>query len=436
MAQQQMTGPLGPIPVATPVDPATVEGAAVVFGIPVADRRAAALAKRVLGLSFLMAVIGVASGIAGIIVQDMWTMSLIACVLIPVMGWMGVRRRDQKCLIGFSSLNAVCAGVFLASLVVTLAMTIPTLKCLCDVPCRDKRWGSNPPLDLINNLCPRQTAILRAYYVSLGIGGVAFVLQILGCCWGRQLANDAYFATVAVQGNDSSAAGGVPQLPFGMTAIPVQPGMHPGAYTAAYGAQPYGGGYAGMGMPYVQGQPMPQAYAQHGQAQVGAAMQGQGQGQGMPVFMVATPLSPSGGGGPAAAGGGRHMASPGAGGPPGFVTFSPAMSPHAQFVANGGGPHAGLQLSPIGSPSPHAGVPAYTGIPVHPLAPASGASPARYGSRPVAAAGGADGGDDDLVASGDNEAAARSQQRQQAGRGRVQVVGRGGKTQSQAKGEP
>lgn len=410
----------------------------MVFGIPVADRRAAALAKRVLALSILMAVVGVASGIAGIIVQDMWTMSLIACVLIPVMGWMGVRRRDQKCLIGFSSLNAVCAGVFLASLVVTLAMTIPTLKCLCDVPCRDKRWGSNPPLDLINNLCPRQSAILRAYYVSLGIGGVAFVLQILGCCWGRQLANDAYFATVAVQGNGSSPAGGVPQLPFGMTAIPVQPGMHPGAYTAAYGAQPYGGGYPGMGLgmgtPYVQGQP--QAYPQHGPA----GMPMQSHGQGMPVFMVATPLSPSGGAGPAAAGGGRHMASPGAGVPvpPGFVTFSPAMSPHAglQFVANGGGPHAGLQLSPMGSPSPHAGVPAYTGIPVHPLAPASGASPARYGARPVAAADGADGGDDDLVASGDNETAARFQQRQHAGRGRVQVVGRGGKTQTQGKGEP
>lgn len=426
MAQQQMPGPLGPIPIATPVDPATVEGASVVFGIPVADRRAAALAKRVLALSILMAIVGVASGIAGIIVQDMWTMSLIACVLIPVMGWLGVRRRDQKCLIGFSSLNALCAGVFIASLVVTLAMTIPTLKCLCDIPCRDKRWGANPPVDLINNLCPRQSAILRAYYVSLGIGGVAFVLQILGCCWGRQLANDAYFATVAVP----NSAAGMPQMPLAMTAIPVQPGMHPGAYTAAYGGQPYGGpvypGYGGM--PYMQGQPQGQPQF-HGQVPM--------QGQGMPVFMIATPLSPPGGG--LAAGGGRQAPGPGAGMPPGFVTFSPALSPHAQFAANGGQP--ALQLSPIGSPPP--GVPAYTGIPVHPLAP--GASPShaaplspaagapRFGARPVAAAGDADGGDgddggDDLVAGGDNEAAARSQRRQQAGRGRVQVVSRGDKS--------
>jgi hypothetical protein len=189
-----------------------------------------------------MAVTAIIAAIVGFWVRDVYTSGLIAAIVIPVCGIMGVRQKNQRCLFMFFTFNGMCAVFYVLALILTLAISIPTLNCLCDPQCRASRWKNDQPsASTVDDVCPQQDALLRAYRISLIIGGVACFLQLLGFFFGRKLARDPYFAVAPVQQRQ------IAMSPYGLpVGVPVQPMGMPAA--AAYG------GYAGYTVAAMPGQ--------------------------------------------------------------------------------------------------------------------------------------------------------------------------------------
>jgi len=199
-----------------------------------------------------MAVTAIIAAIVGFWVHDVYTSGLIAAIVIPVCGIMGVRQKNQRCLFMFFTFNGMCAAFYVLALILTLAISIPTLNCLCDPQCRASRWKNDQPsASTVDAVCPQQDALVRAYRISLIIGGVACFLQLLGFFFGRKLARDPYFAVTPVQQRHMAIS------PYGLpVGVPVQPMGMPAA--AGYGGH---AGYTVAAMPGQQVMWYPQQHA-------------------------------------------------------------------------------------------------------------------------------------------------------------------------------
>lgn len=234
------------IPVAAVASPG--EGR-LVLGVPIEDAETRYQVRKVLCTALAMGTLAIITGAIAISSNDDYGSGIIASFAIPLCGYIAVKNKSRSCLRAFIVWNALCAGLFVVTAIIISSSYIPLLNCVCDLNCdpggryQNINFGNRTASARWRQICSNKDDALRGYYASIIVGAVTAFLQVLGCIWGRQLEENAYFAV-------SSAVDGMPVAVIG-TPYQAQPGGGPGvpgypvAYmmpqgyaTTAYGGQP------------------------------------------------------------------------------------------------------------------------------------------------------------------------------------------------------
>ena len=217
--------------------PTIHESTTVVFGIPIEDDGAAKLVKKVMNISTAMAALACITAIIDLTSDVSLGLGFIVAVVIPCLGWQGARKRSVGLLRAFAFCNSFCACVFLLNAMMTIFVTMPEIRCLCDTQCRADNYDENDKdvIKTVNDVCPSKDKIITLLWVSLLVGAAMAVLQVLGFKFGRKLMLHSYIIT----------SNAIPVAPPVHT-TPMQPQMGHGypypqtpmPYAQPYGAQP------------------------------------------------------------------------------------------------------------------------------------------------------------------------------------------------------
>lgn len=231
------------IPVASVAAPG--EGR-LVLGLPIEDATTRYQVRKVLCTAFAMGILAVVTGAIAISTNDDYGSGVIASFAIPLCGYIAVKNKSRSCLRAFIVWNALCAGLFVVTAIIVGSSYIPLLNCVCDLSCdpggryQNINFGNRTASARWRQICSNKDEALQGYYASIIVGAVTAFLQVLGCIWGRQLEDNAYFAV-------ASAVDGMPVAVIG-TPYLAQPGGSPGVpgYPVAYmmASAPHGYGYA------------------------------------------------------------------------------------------------------------------------------------------------------------------------------------------------
>lgn len=184
-----------------------VPTATIVYGITIDDPYAAALTRRVLTVSVIMALLVVGVQIYNLASLANYSfasvvapfISMLFGMCVPFCGYVGAKRKDRNLLCCFCGCNCVGASCYLFF---TLSYGVFFLSVLDDLQrkCTDSggddgslpEWAQDAKLT-----CSDIDAYNRhAAITAISIGAVSCILQCLGFCWGRELRSHPWVTTV------------------------------------------------------------------------------------------------------------------------------------------------------------------------------------------------------------------------------------------------
>lgn len=167
-------------------------GTHVVFGVPFDSPEDAVLARKVLSIATLMSLLALASSIFSLITGFYGFIGIFPAIVLPLLGYCGVRYRQKFMVVCFSICNYVLVSIFIISLIVTYSTIGDYVNCACDPEC-SRRY--NISLDRADEVCSNRAKYHTFYWLSLSFAIAMAVLQCVGGYYSSKLARTGYFLT-------------------------------------------------------------------------------------------------------------------------------------------------------------------------------------------------------------------------------------------------
>jgi hypothetical protein len=138
----------------------------IVYGIGFDDAVTGELARRVMLVSMLMALLALASSIIQLFTGAYWSVGFMAAVVVPLCGYYGALKRSRFMLNFFWLANGCFAISFLVAFLASTSMEGDYVTCACNERCR-REYGI--PKAQAERICENPGRYRALYWVGMGL---------------------------------------------------------------------------------------------------------------------------------------------------------------------------------------------------------------------------------------------------------------------------
>jgi len=219
-----------------------------IYGIPIDNYDTAILARKVLLISLLMALLALLSSIFQLISGIWFSIGILTSIILPLCGYLGVYHKRRWLLLTFSFLNTFLAILFLASfiaVITTFKEDGDFINCLCNTDCRSRHHLSERDAEYV---CTNPSLYRTFWWLSMTLGFGMMILQCLGGYYSYELSTKPWFFAITNPNVTPPRTSGwfgfgrpvpiQPSTTTGYNDMDTSPSYYPSNYTNYYSNQP------------------------------------------------------------------------------------------------------------------------------------------------------------------------------------------------------